>query len=116
MITKVEKKELLRVLAENEKKHKEEYDEAIIVYKEKAIEKLNDKIKRLEKGEFPNLSITLPQPKHFLKEYKKIYKMISMNESGYIELTEGEFSQYVLDDWVWKDTFLSTNSFYSAGK
>jgi len=112
MRTKITKREILEVLAENRKKHKEEYDEAIIVYEEKAIAKLQDKIDRIKLGKLPTLSITLPQPMQFLKEYDKVYKMISMSTDDEIELSETEFSQYVLDDWQWKDQWAATNSFY----
>lgn len=112
MKTKIAKEAILKIISENRKKHEEEYNESIEAYKIKVITKLNSYIKKLEDGEFPNLMINLPKPVSYIKEYDKIYKMISMGTETEIELSETEFSKYVLDDWEWKENWSQTNSFY----
>jgi hypothetical protein len=38
---------------------------------------------------------------------------IELAEAERITLSEVEFSQYVLDEWGWREDFLSTNAAYS---
>jgi hypothetical protein len=40
--------------------------------------------------------------------------MLEMSKEDTIELTQQEFSQYVQDDWHWKDQFLFSNMNYSS--
>jgi len=56
----------------------------------------------------------LVQPVDQTREYDRVIRALEMSVDTNIELTEDEFSQYVMDDWSWKHQFLMSNSTYTS--
>lgn len=59
-----------------------------------------------------NYCIDLKYPESHAYEYEKAIRSISLNVYDKIELNEQEFNQYVMNDWSWKNSFISSNSNY----
>jgi len=112
----IEREILLNILKENCEKHIAQYNEAIKNYRTTYIKILKKNIKLAEKNlEFVDVeNINLPRPRSFEKEYVKAIKMIELSTDNSINLTSHEFTQLVLDDWSWKDDFISSSSSYSS--
>jgi len=53
-------------------------------------------------------------PMNQTPEYDQAIRMLEMSVEDEVELTAGEFSQFVMDRWHWKQQFSATNSAYIA--
>ena len=116
MNTRMEKKDLLDKIKANKDKHRQIFLEAIEGFKKKAIEILEQKIEMLKNGKKTELYVRMPEPEDHTKDYNRVIEMISQNLLEEIELTEEEFARYVLDDWRWKDEFLSVSNTYTENR
>lgn len=61
---------------------------------------------------YMNYSINLKYPESYDKEYNRAIRSVELNVYDKIELSEQEFNQYVMNDWSWKNSFISSNSAY----
>ncbi len=81
-----------------------------------------DKIAKQEKvddyGSIPlnnsyfNYGVNLKYPESHEAEYNRAIRAIELNIYENIELSEIEFNQYVMNDWSWKNSFVTSNSNY----
>lgn len=111
---KFDKTKLLEVLRENRASHRKIFLEACEGYLKKAIELLEAKLASARKGERISMQFSLQQPIDQTKEYDRAIRMLEMSTDAVVELEEHDFQQYVMDDWAWKDQFLTSNSAYSG--
>lgn len=119
---KIHKKDLLKKIKENRRKHIEEYNAAVEGYKEEALKEVKEGLKRLErqiknleKGEMLHLAsihFNLPVPENHEKEYDQAIEMLNMSVDDVLTLTYNEFAQYVLDRWEWIERAKFVNSSY----
>lgn len=133
-----EKKFLLGKLEENRDRHQKIFNESLIAYRGEVIDTLDtlsdefeEKITTLihcieviKKDESKtddytdrNFSIADPfitKPANHLIDYDRTILMIDNCQQNDIELTEREYSQYVMDDWAWQETFMTANSGWSV--
>jgi len=111
---KVKKAELSTIVAEKRRGHTKIVKEAIEGYRKQAMKLLEDHIERLKKGRHQIVQIYLTEPQDHTKDYDRVLKMIEMHIGPTIEISQTDFAKYVMDDWEWKQQFLSSNSTYSA--
>lgn len=110
----VKKAELLEKVRANRDAHQAIYDEAKAGYKALAVAELKKHLKDVERGAMQVIHITMPAPVNQIRDYDRIITMLEMEVEDEVELDETQFSQYVMDDWRWKQQFLTSNSTYSA--
>ena len=110
----VDKNKLLKVLKENLSRHKEIFLDAMKGYRKKAIELLDANIDRAKSGGRINLHISLDQPIDQSQDYERVIGMLEMAHEALIELSEVDYSRYVLDTWDWSNSFYSTTSGYTT--
>ena len=128
---------LLNKLQANLKKHKAEYEEAVVGYKQMATQRLKQELTRasalLEKNfrvlelridEFDpseqNNTVVLLDTVHFKmlvpqdhsKAYEVAIQMASWEENTTIDLLQSQFQCFVMDDWEWKDEFEAVTKRY----
>lgn len=111
---KVRKDELLESVRANRDAHQAIYDEAVAGYKELAKAELKKHLRDVDRGAMQVISVMLPAPVNHTKDYDRVITMLEMSVDDEIELHEDEFAQYVMDDWRWKQQFLTSNAAYSA--
>lgn len=109
----VDKLALLEAIRENRSKHRAIFEEAVAGYKDKALELLNGHIESVKSGRMTVIAVHLPVPEDHTKDYDRAIKMIEMSVGETIVLSELDFQNYVMDDWRWKQQFLTSNSHYS---
>ena len=111
---RVNKKELLEILCENRKKHKEQYKESIKAFRVKAADLLNKELQKIIAGKKFETYFDLQKPISHEKDYDLVIKMVEMSVDDILELEQSEFNQLVNDEWTWKSSFrLSVYSNYS---
>jgi hypothetical protein len=109
---KVEK--LLEKVKENRDNHRAVFEAALEVFKVKVVEELEAMLERARKGERVAHSHGLMQPMDMTREYDQAIAMLEMSVDEEIEVTHQEFAQFVLDQWHWKQQFVTSNAAYFA--
>ncbi len=47
-------------------------------------------------------------PRSYEREYDRALAMLELSLTDPVELSEDDFSRFILDEWEWKDDFLET--------
>lgn len=110
----IEKKKLLDILKKNRKQHEKEYNEALVGYHQKVVSGLKQALADAISGKKYMNDLDLTSPQEHLGEYDSNLRMLELSADKIITLTQFEFNQFVMDLWVWKDQFSTTNAFYSS--
>lgn len=108
----VKKEELLEVLKKNRENHRGMFLKAQEGYRKFAIDKLDCMLKDAREGKQIRQQIGLVEPEDHTKDYDRVIRMLEMSQADEITLSERQFSQYVLDEWGWIESFTATNSRY----
>jgi len=113
---KVSRLELLKKLKDNRDSHRKEYKRARQVYEKAVIKELEDWLENAKlKGHFPRKhNSKIVRPDNHEVEYNEAIAMAEMSVDEYLTLDQMEFRQFVLDQWAWKDSLMtSMNSSHS---
>ena len=110
----IDKTELLKTVKANREKHHDVFLKALDGYQNTVIKTLEAMLDDAKKGLRYTTMKQLVQPVDQTREYDKVIRALEMSVDSVIELTEDEFSQYVMDDWNWKHQFLLSNSTYTS--
>lgn len=62
------------------------------------------------------LKSDLVAPENYISDYIRAIAMLEMSVDDVISLSQIQFDQYVMDKWVWKDSFKAINATYSSTK
>lgn len=114
---KVNKAELMKVLADNKKKHIKEYEEAVKDYKKAALKVAKDHVDLAKSGELDKIARirSMPSgPVSYEDSYNRAIRMMEMSVDEVIELEEQIFNQLVLDEWMWKQAFVASGALYKS--
>jgi hypothetical protein len=106
------KSKLLEEIKKNRENHREAFELALEAYKKEVIRVLEEQLEQARAGERIPRGHSLVQPMDMTREYDHIILMLEMTTEQEIELTDGEFAQYVMDRWHWKQQFAGTASAY----
>jgi hypothetical protein len=112
----VNRQKLLETVLMNRRAHRQEFESACVGYREEAIKHLEEMLTEAKQGKRIRRAIGLVEPMDQTKDYDRIIKMLEMSVDENIELTQGEFAQYVMDDWAWKGQFISSTMAYNIKK
>lgn len=109
---KVNKNALLNTVKDNRGRHEAEYKQAMVGYRQEVIEGLQKALDEAQSGGELKTSLWLSEPISEVKSYEKVIAMLEMSTDEEVTLSQSEFSQYVLDDWTWKELASTTNARY----
>lgn len=110
----VQKEELLTILRTNKEQHRTVFEQALVVFRKKAIAALDSRIEQLRKGEVPNLYFNLPIPEEHTDDYDRAIRMLEMHVEPTVTLSEESCMRLVDDDWGWRDAFANNTRAYLA--
>jgi predicted KAP-like P-loop ATPase len=106
---------LVEILEKNKEAHRETFLEALEGYKVEAIKVLTEKLEAVKNNKrLPQVWINLPMPEDHTDDYERAIKLLRLDTRAEVELTEGEFAQYVMDDWGWKGQWASNTVAYAS--
>lgn len=115
MTIKANTADVLTALRKNRETHAQIVAEAKEGYLKKARETLERELERMKKATSPvALTVHLTLPQDYTKAYDIAIRMLELHTGTEIELTSGQVQHLIMDDWDWKQSFLVTNSAYSA--
>ena len=111
----VEKGKLLEALKRNREKHAVEYQDALEGWAETARIQLADEIDDLKTcPEEASLYFNLPKPESYVADYDRAIAMVEMDVRETLEMSESDFSKFVLDQWGWKESFDNITKVYNS--
>lgn len=110
----VRKEELLRALRTNRTEHEKAYAEAHAGYCEAVVKTLEEMVAEARAGTAFRKEVKLAEPQDHTKDYDRVIRMLEMSVSEQLQVTEQEFTMYVLDDWAWKGQFVATSNVYKG--
>ena len=109
----VKKFDLLAIIMANRDDHRQIFEEALIGFDQEAKKLLEQQLDRLRAGKRRDIRVTLPVPVDHTSDYERAIKMVQMSVGDTLVISERDFAQYVMDDWGWREEFLS-NSYGSS--
>lgn len=110
----VTKEDLRSRVQHNRDEHRQVFEKALDIYRERILQHLEAKIAQVKKGEKIEHYIALPEPEDHTKDYERVLSMIDMSVDEQITLTSLEFAQYVMNDWPWRESFAANTGSYLA--
>lgn len=112
---RVNKEELLAKLRENRDQHVKDYKEAVVEYRKAALTEITAMLKQAKsKTDKITRSVVAPEPVSYEGSYTTAIRMLEMSVDEEIELSQSEFSQYVEDNWQWRNSFAATTLSYKS--
>lgn len=111
---KVSVETLLKVLKKNREAHKNAIDEVMKVYREKVISELDKALKAAKEGREIITDLNLTRPLNMTSYYDRIIGMLEMSIESEVEITQAEYSNYILDKWSWGNAVSSSTASYSS--
>lgn len=110
----VKVQELLAIIERNREGHRNLFLEAQKEYREQVIQVLERNLQLAREGRPVPVSFHFNVPQDHTRDYDRVITMLRMHQGETIDIEETEFSQYVMDDWKWKNQFLSNEYVGSA--
>lgn len=111
---RVQRIELLETLRKNRDAHRAIFEKALEQYRIEAVQELEHMLEDARKNKKIRRSVQLQEPVDQTADYDRVIMMVQMSVDATIELSQQEFSQYVMDDWAWKQQFTSTTLAYAG--
>lgn len=108
----VDKAELLAKLKTNRDLHVKDYEETMVGYKAKVLQRVTTIQQKISKDDFSDLLLGLHEPQSYESSYNKAISMLEMSTDTIISLSDVEFQQLVLDEWSWKPALTMMNAMY----
>src|SRR5258708_5761652 len=108
----VNKRELMETLEANRRGHGAAYRKAKAGYIKVTTRQLNEYVELLANGELLVQRFINAPPEDHTSDYNDAIAMMKWSLDQSIELTQGQLKQYVLDDWGWKETWVTSNTQY----
>jgi hypothetical protein len=113
---KMNRMTLLGIVKKNKETHVKLYEESVEDYKVAVVKvaqynleaaKTND----LEKMKFKQFPTT---PISYENQYTKAIRMLELSIENEIDVEEDIFNQLVLDEWIWKNSFMTSGALYKS--
>lgn len=111
----IKKIELLVAIKKNRDAHRDIFLKAQIGYRAAAIKELERMLLDARENRPIRRSIEMVEPQEHIKDYTRVISMLEMSTADEIQISEQQFSQYVLDEWGWSNQFTMSNSRYTGG-
>jgi hypothetical protein len=109
---KVSKERLLATLEANRAAHGTTYAKAKAGYIKVTIKELEEHLTRLADGHLLERVYIPGPPEDHTGDYDDAIEMMKWSTEDTVLLTQGQFKQYVQDDWGWKDAWMASNTSY----
>jgi succinate dehydrogenase/fumarate reductase flavoprotein subunit len=114
MTVTVPRDKLLNVLFSNRKKHRQTFERACDVYRERAEQALQELLQQIRDGEISRLYINLPIPEIHLEDYDRAIEMLEWHTDDTIEVSASTYRNFVQDQWEWSGRFQDSTASYVA--
>ncbi len=114
---KMNRKELLKIVKDNQKKHVAQYEESVADYKLAVVKLAKANLKLANTGdlaEIRKMKNRIDAPQSYEDNYTRAIRMLELSVEDVIEIEEHIFNQLVLDEWGWKQQFTAMSAMYKS--
>ena len=114
---KMNRKELLKIVKDNQKKHVAQYEESVADYKVAVVKLAKANLKLANTGdlaEIRKMKNRIDAPQSYEDNYTRAIRMLELSVEDVIEIEEHIFNQLVLDEWGWKQQFTAMSAMYKS--
>lgn len=111
---KIKVSNLLESIRKNRDGHKEIFLKAFEGYRLECIKVLEQNLSTLKEGKLQAVRFGEMPPQDRTSDYDRIIRMLEMTVDDVVELSQSEFTQYVMDDWSWKQNWTASNFKYTS--
>lgn len=110
---RIDKKDLLLKVTANRANHRRMFEAAQAGFRDAVIMELEKSIADAKKGRRVRTNVELQAPIDQTREYDRIIMQLEMETRNEVELTDEEFSNYVMDQWRWSSQVLGLATMYA---
>lgn len=114
---KIDREKLLGIVQENRDKHCAAFTESVEDYKRAVLKIATNNLKLAKTADLEQIAKfqTLPpKPTSHEREYDRAIRMLELSVETVIEIDQNIFNQLVLDEWQWKNAFLTNSTLYKS--
>ncbi len=111
---KVNKQELLAILKKNRDNHHAVFEEAFEGYRKESIRIHEENLKTLKGNKRVIVAFYETAPQDHTADYNVVIRMLEMDVGNTVDLNQQQFTNYVDDNWNWKQQWTISNSKYAA--
>lgn len=111
---KVSKQMLIKILETNRANHRDLFLKAQAIYREVVIKELDFMLKEAQNGSTIRRTVNLSPPEDHTADYDRLLGLLKMSDEPNVDLSMGEYSTYVEDNWSWSRAANSKNANYTA--
>ena len=111
---KIRKDEARAAIQSNRDAHRKIFEEALSGYRECVIEELERRIAEIREGKHIDQYIRMEVPVDHTGDYDRVLKMLEMSVDDEVELTASDFDSFIMDNWKWKQDFVSNSAMYTS--
>lgn len=108
----VDKATLLDTLRTNRDEHRAIFEKAMEVYAEKMIEELERRIAEIKAKSKIRRGFSLPEPEDHTDDFDTAIQMLEWDIGDEVNLSMGEFQQYIQNEWRWQQAFAGSTQSY----
>lgn len=113
---KMNRKELLKIVKDNAKKHVVEFKESVEDYKLAVVKIASANLKAAKTADLEKFKFrAMPNPPTSYEDnYNRAIRMLELSVEDVIDIEEHIFNQLVLDEWGWKQQFTAMSAMYKS--
>ena len=113
---KMNRKELLKIVKDNQKKHVVEFANSVEDYKVAVLKIATANLKLAKTADLAQFKFkAIPSaPVSYEDNYTRAIRMLELSVEDVIEIEEHIFNQLVLDEWGWKQQFTAMSAMYKS--
>ena len=115
-VIKVNKQQLIETIKKNKQLHIKEYKQAVIAFKKEALKQIAKLEKAVKAGNTEGIRLDLTTPQYRASDYDKLVLMFTWDLEKEVELSQGEFNQYIHDEFDFAIAAKMSNTYYSNSK
>lgn len=108
----VDRSEFVAVLQKNRDEHRATFEAAVSGYHRRLVHELERRVHDLRRGRSIDVAIRMPEPEDHTDDYDRVLTMARMSTEDTVRLSEDDFGRYVMDQWRWKQDFITTTGRY----
>lgn len=111
---RITREDFIAKVSENRQNHRSIFDAAVTGYRARMIKELERRLHDVRRGHAFSGYLSLPEPEDHTEDYDRVLEMATLSVDELVELSEDEFSMYVMDQWNWTNAFTSTTERYTS--
>lgn len=116
-VVKMNRLQLLSIVRANKEQHMVDYAESVNDFKEAVLKLTKENLALAKTGDLDKIAKirAIPhKPTSYEQNYSRAIRMLELSIEDTIEVEQDTFNQLVLDEWSWKNSFVTSAALYKS--